>query len=416
MADKFYDFDLGIWKEGDVYKAEVRGSPAGTCPRTAFDWPFSDDHQDLLRELELAVMRAHGYRGPLMSPDEAKLRDFGAAVFDAVFRGAPAIQDRYTESLRTARKDGCALRLKLRVDPPELAVLPWEYVYDKVRSKDFVCLDESQPLVRFFDQEDAPALPDDRALRVLGIVANQRGDLDAEKERHRLNKVFANAVQEGHELRWVPGHTTDALKESLRDGPWDVFHFIGHGGTDIVKDHHGQLHTVGYVLMQGRDGTEEKVYPSELSRMLRMGNVRLAVLNCCDSGRGSVSALGATLVQAAVLLAVAMQFPISDDAALEFSDGFYRALLKGFSVERSLALARTAMRASSTLEWGIPVLFTRVEPTVIFRPAGAAAASKVLTVRSPAPPPVAADPPVLPAASLAALTDAQEEFRRLWRQ
>lgn len=139
MADRFSDFDLSIWKEGDVYKAEVRGSPAGNCPRTSCDWPFKEDNQHLLCKLEQAILREHGWRGPRMCADE-----FGAAVFDAVFRGAPMIQDRYTNSLHITKDEGHAMDRGLRglltgaadnvVDPvfPEAAnelVIPTEDVH-----------------------------------------------------------------------------------------------------------------------------------------------------------------------------------------------------------------------------------------------------------------------------------------------
>ena len=442
MADRFFDFDLCIWKEGDLYKAEVRHSPAGTCDRKGFDWPFREDHQNLLRDLELAVMRAQGYRGALMSADEAKLRDFGSSVFKAVFRGAPEIEQLYNASLALAEHDRRGLRLKLRVDPPELAMLPWEYVYDNVRSRDFVCLDENQPLVRFFFVEGRAVAPqpDDRPLRVLAMVANPKGDLDVEKERRRIDQAFEKVPADQHELRWVQGETRDALFEALKEGPWDIFHFIGHGGVDSVEDEKGQLHTVGYLLVQDRKDEDPRFYASGLAAMLKMGKVRLAVLNCCDSGRGPISGLGATLVQTTVPLAVAMQFPISDEAALEFSEEFYKALVRGQSVENALTLARTVMYAKSRLEWGIPVLFTRSEPTVMLRAGPRALGTKPVAPLGPVAPvaPVAAvvaaaapvspitvtapvSAPAAPAAIVTAaaappLTDAQREFRRLWSQ
>lgn len=414
---KYLDFDLQISREGDRYVAQVRDSPAGSSPRVPLNWPFTEEHHSLLLQLELAVTRAHGYRGGLMSNDEKTLRQFGSSVFNAVFRDAPGIFNLYSQSLSQVAEPNLALRLKLRVDPPELSVLPWEYVYDAVSRDDFVCLEEKLPVVRFLEGESTRPIVVDRPLRILAMIANPApgGALDTEKERRRIDKVFQSAAGGEHEFRWVQGGTLEDLFRVLQDGPWDVFHFIGHGGTDAFDDN-GVTKTVGYVLMHDGKGGAAKVYASRLARVFRQVNLRLAVLNCCDSGRGpGFSSLGATLVKSSIPAVVAMQFPISDDGASRFSEEFYSSLLKGEPVEKALTQARNFIYVSedSTLEWGIPVLFTRTGPSGIFSRATAAAPMLPLRVRTAADSPAA---PVVPAsaAPAPALTDAQQELRRLW--
>jgi len=404
MATAFYDFELGIWKDVAQYKAEVKDSPAGSCGRSKFHWPFKEDHHSLLRDLEIAVMRTHDYRGPFMSAEEGQLRDFGSAVFNAVF-GVPRIRTLYEDSLGMAQRDGRTLRLKLRVDPPELAILPWEYVYDSVRTKQFVCLDRDHALVRFYAGGRPRPMPAGRRLRILVMISDPTGSgLDTEAERNSIDRAFRKVSGESHECRWVQGESVDDLRDALREGPWDIFHFIGHGGLDTVADAANQKHAVGYLLMrpgknvllQNPAAREEKVYPSRLSAMLRMAEVRLAVLNCCDSGRGvGISSLAATLVQATVPLAVGMQFPISNSAALEFSDQFYRVLANGSSVEHALRKAREAIAASCGLEWGSPVLFTHSEAEPMFDVMGT----------GPAPAAESAPPE---------LSAAERQFRDLW--
>jgi CHAT domain-containing protein len=56
---------------------------------------------------------------------------------------------------------------------------------------------------------------------------------------------------------------------------------------------------------------------------------------------------------------VAMQFPISDEAAINLSGAFYDRLAANWPLERALTHARKMMQQKSRTEWGIPVLFTR---------------------------------------------------------
>lgn len=406
---RYLDFDLQIRKEGDRYLAQVHGSPAGTSDPVPLTWPITEEHQTLLLQLELAVTRAHGYRRGPVSNEEKTLRDFGIAVFDAVFSCESEISNLYAQSLAMVDGPELALRLKLRVDPPELAVLPWEYVYDRTRHDDFVCLEEKLPMVRFLKVNATEPIISDGPLRILAMIANPDPGsmLDTEKERRRIDKVFESASME-HEFRWVQGGTLEDLYRVLQEGHWDVFHFIGHGGTDAYLQD-DVIQTVGYVLMHDGLGGIAKVYADKLARVLRTGSLRLAVFNCCDSGRGpGFSSLGARLVRTSVPAVVAMQFPISDDAASRFSEQFYRALIKGDAVEKALAQARNFIYASedSTLEWGIPVHFTRTGASGVFNPPppGAIAPIKVRAAD-----PDAAAPVVAPV-----VTDAQRELRRLW--
>jgi ribosomal protein L32 len=67
------------------------------------------------------------------------------------------------------------------------------------------------------------------------------------------------------------------------------------------------------------------------------------------------------MVMAGIPAVVAMQFPISDEAAILFSGTFYPLLAQGDPVDVAVAEGRRAIRLgnSSTMEWGTPVLFMR---------------------------------------------------------
>ena len=80
------------------------------------------------------------------------------------------------------------------------------------------------------------------------------------------------------------------------------------------------------------------------------------------------SSTAGTLVRRGTPAVVAMQYEITDDAAIEFSRDFYEALAGGIAVDEALAEARkgVALAIPGTLEWGTPVLFMRAPDGILF--------------------------------------------------
>ena len=65
-------------------------------------------------------------------------------------------------------------------------------------------------------------------------------------------------------------------------------------------------------------------------------------------------------MQQGIPAVVAMQFEISDEAAIVIAHEFYTALAAGYPVDAALAEARkAAFTGGSSAEWGIPVLYLR---------------------------------------------------------
>jgi len=377
-AMRYLDFDLTLTREGDQYMAEVRNSPAGPSQKVPLQWPFGiESHEILMLRLENAILKGRGYRsgGPL-SPEEKILQEFGSDVFRTVFRDSGSVATKFANSIDVIKPpDG--LRLVLRVDPPELAILPWEYMFDRSTRDDngnYLCLRNASPLVRFLNAaRPLAALHLNGPLRILGMIANPATTewrrLDTEDERHRIEEALKDIPKTALHLEWVRGGSPDDLFDMMQRDSWHIFHFIGHGGADRYVEENGKVRSEGFVVMQDGLGGAVKVSASHLGMMLQNdGALRLAVLNCCDSGRGSggFSSVGAALVNSDVPIAVAMQYAITDGAAARFAGSFYTSLVAGQCVERALTAARIYMRLQSNIEWGIPVLFTRTGSCVLF--------------------------------------------------
>ena len=302
---------------------------------------------------------------------------FGRRLFESLMDGD--VGELYEDCQRRAREVGGkaaelegvrdsdvrGLRLRLIVDAPDLAVLPWELLFDPDLD-DFVCLRADTPLVRHLDlQWSAGTLTTEPPLRVLAMIGDSRG-LDVEREREHMELAVEHLVARGDlELTWLDGHTTRALQSKLDEDEWHVFHFIGHGSFDEEQDE-------GVLWMEAPDGPESGpvhgVTANALSRLL-VDHVdhdppRLAVLNACEGARGSgedlFSSTGAKLARE-IPAVVSMQYEISDRAAIEFSRRFYETLVKGLAVDVAVTEARKAISIylSDGAEWATPVLHMR---------------------------------------------------------
>ena len=113
-----------------------------------------------------------------------------------------------------------------------------------------------------------------------------------------------------------------------------------------------------------------------------------------------------SLVQQRIPAVIAMQFEISDQAAIAFSRGFYSALADGFPVDAALSEGRKAIFAlGNELEWGTPVLYTCLPDGNVFKiqqpAAGAAAAPVTPPAAVPTPAPAVTAPPLQPAGAAA---------------
>jgi CHAT domain-containing protein len=136
----------------------------------------------------------------------------------------------------------------------------------------------------------------------------------------------------------------------MRRGPWHVFHFVGHGGFDPATEE-------GAIALSNDAGHMHLLRAYSLAELLDDHYpLRLVFLNSCEGARGSesdaFSSTAATLVRRGVPAVVAMQYEITDRAAIEFSRDFYEALADSLPVDAAVTEARAAVSMDSMLEWG----------------------------------------------------------------
>jgi WD40 repeat protein/tetratricopeptide (TPR) repeat protein len=330
------------------------------------------DHQ--LAVIKDAVLLSSTVVRRLARPEEQPVQRLGQLLFDALLTGD--VRGLFGFSYQQARAEGKPLRLVLRVRPPELAQLPWEFLYDAGR-QDYISL--SLPLVRYPQVLDPRRpLPVAPPLRILAMAARP-GDRDAlqvEDEQRRLIRALAALERDGQvQLNWVPGQTWSDLEDAMDHGPWHIFHFIGHGGFDRNTEE-------GTIALGTEDGRTDPVGADDFSRLLGdHHSLRLVMLNACDTGQASsldtFSSTAGALVRRGIPAVVAMQFEITDLAAIEFARTFYEATAKRLPVDVSVMRARRRMKHAKkdTLEWGTPVLYLRSLESDIFQVTAASSSS-----------------------------------------
>jgi hypothetical protein len=122
---QYLDFDLLIERAGDKYKARVLNSPAGQA-FTEFSLPFSEEG---LENFVLKIGRPRRTSRRADSPEMDVVKNFGGKLFEAVFKDD--VHTCFRGSLdECSRQDAVGLRVRLRLaDAPELADVPWEYLY-----------------------------------------------------------------------------------------------------------------------------------------------------------------------------------------------------------------------------------------------------------------------------------------------
>jgi hypothetical protein len=121
----YLDFDLEIEAgTGRDYPVAVLDSPAG-CARGSMHFPFDElVLENQLLTLQNALLRSGGKPRRTLSPEQQAVRDFGQALFEALF--TPEVRSCYDVSLREAARQGSATSLP--APPPSWcgrASRPW---------------------------------------------------------------------------------------------------------------------------------------------------------------------------------------------------------------------------------------------------------------------------------------------------
>ncbi len=393
---EYEDFAIQIEPpRGEVYPVVVLHSPAGEG-RTTFQLPFTPAEIGPILFSLSQMVRGSGpparpevvSPGVLISPQE-----IGGRLFEALFTGP--VRSLLDRSLGMVHERQCGLRIKLHIDPTDpglaqLVSLPWEFLY-RQETREFLNLSRFTPIVRYLEvQRPDKPLPLKPPLRILVVVSSPTDYVRLDLSRERALIAESWARQAGVQVDFVERATLRELQERLAEQPYHVLHYMGHGDFDATT---GQ----GVLVLEDEDERGRTVDGNTMGVLLRDApSIRLVFLNACETartaqerGQDPFAGVAAGLVMAGIPAVIAMQFPITDDAAITFAQWVYPLLARGYPVDAAVAEGRRAVRLAEpeTMEWGTPVLFMRSPQGIIFQ------VSEAERARLPAP---ELPPPVLP--------------------
>ena len=359
----YLNFDITIQRAGNGYRAHLH-SQSGENVTVTFGKPFSD------MELENFLLKAGYSRRNVRRIDTvetAAAKEFGGKLFNTLFKGDA--QECLRRDLSYAQQQDARLRLRLSLtEAPELADLPWEYLYNSANNK-ILALSVETPIVRFLElRERIAPLTVNPPLRVLMMVSSPSDfdALDTEAEAKNLHSALADLEARGLvEIETMEDANLAALQRKLRRGEYHIFHFIGHGGYDHQTEQ-------GVLILEDEHGRGRAVSGQDLGMLLHDHRcLRLAILNACEGGRADrkdpFAGTAQSLLQQGIPAVIAMQFEITDDAAIAFAHEFYEALSDNYPVDAALTEARKSLFGQGRgLEWGTPVLYLRAPNGRIF--------------------------------------------------
>ena len=195
-------------------------------------------------------------------------------------------------------------------------MLPWEMLFS-AETVGYLATSKRLTLARYINpvtptsQRKTIALP----MRNSRSVSEDRVDgqsyhLQSRRELSLIKQALQPLVNDGSiELHRTTAGDWDTLSRAIDDNRphIDILHIIGHGG---MRSGQG-------VLQMG----EQLIDAATLSMKLEESGITLVVLNTCQGAQGgptNIFGIAQSLVRTAVPAAVAMQFRVTDDAAVKF--------------------------------------------------------------------------------------------------
>ena len=341
MTLSFEDFILTINGSTSQYTIEARGPNGMSTPPEPFVLELDEEAQFILNTIEM------GRR-----PSVEQLRKVGILLFNALFSGR--VRDAYMK----ARTGDNRLCLKLNVRPPDLALLPWELLYDEGESA-FLARRRNRPVVRMLDSTVHTTAQASGSWRILHVQASpiDQPPLNLEASRSALAKSIGKQA----DITLLTNATPTRLRETLSQEKYDILHYDGHAAFDKISQR-------GLLFLHGVKNRTNPLPSDKLADYLAGTTIQLVVLTACQTGVNGTkkndyrfTGLAQHLMHSNSLSAlIAMQFAVKDQAAIAFNRAFYKALAAGLPVEVAVADGRLAMReVTHDADWLAPILFMR---------------------------------------------------------
>ena len=327
-------------------------------------------------------------------PGQEELETIGSLLYHQLFHAD--VRELWIQARGDLERSSAGICIRLMAQPPAVAALPWEALYDPDRRVVFAGSLRT-PLVRSerlqrqvgLSRPLAAALP----LRLLAALPTDPSEqIDGAAELNRLQAVLAPSGQVVVQTLKGQFSVVD-LRQKIAALQPDIVHLVTHGSPEgvLLWQQEQAVLTPAPALRTALEGTE---------------SVKLVVLNACaTAAAGSLhqglASVGAHLLQAGIPAVIAMQFDVEEEVATKFTQYFYQELFGGScpgQVLRAVSLARSNLYAlhPASLGYTTPILWLNSAEGQLFAAEGATAESAPAAVP-------AAVPAAAPTLELAAL-------------
>jgi hypothetical protein len=307
-----------------------------------------------------------------------ELEVFGTLLYRVLFNGQ--VEGFFEQSLVDARRAKQRLRVQLSFEEnaADLASIPWEYLYypdTETHAGFFVATHVDLVLSRYMPLAIArqALAPSQGPLRIL-IAVSKPQELGPVISEPVIEAIQNFAETYPIQIDILDKPTIENFLDELDETKPHVLHFIGHGQFNRAEGK-------GEIALLDVDETSVRwIRDREFTEFfIQMHSVpHLAFLHLCEGGaidfNANFAGLAPQLVRAGIQAVVAMQHPISNNAAIIFSRVFYRELAKGAPIDTAVQDGRWRIttsipRAYDDRVFGTPVLYMRSRDGIIQPPA-----------------------------------------------
>jgi len=365
---------ITLKKQAENYTIEASGpkgirvdpQPALQLETLLSDPQITDTRKDLSSQMAPATTDA--------------IQKLGKALYDSLFTNQDILLA-FGKAQGSASADN-GVRLRLQIEPTELAALPWETLHD---GKEWLSTQSSTPLVRKLNfsenRKTLQKLQIRGALRILFVGASPEGldDLKVEKTANELETLLEGPIKK---KQIVFDKLLNATLEDLQQGllkDYHILYFAGHGSPEgiFLDDGEGDVIEKEDKEIRGK-GDRSIVSAETIAQALKGKQTRLVFLAACETSKASdqtsegsrlLRGFAQELAERSNLPAiVAMQYFISDMQANPLTTQFFAALAVGRPVDVAMAEARSGLMNKGQVNRDVfsPVLYLQAEDGALF--------------------------------------------------
>ncbi|MFE4106677.1 CHAT domain-containing protein [Almyronema epifaneia] len=301
--------------------------------------------------------------------DSDLLKEVGRTLYDWLFPNAIHTHLQQTEA--AARQDQAKLRLRMRIEPSNIASLPLEFIYRSMGGY-FLATNPNTVFSRYLNLPLPPERVSRRSnpLHVLAIIADPTDQvrLDPDEWETILKESLDTQLSANRmTLQTVKRATRKEIRQALLSQKPDIIQFVGHG---IYQNSKGYLALV--------DEKTDKTWLVDDERFANIFNgyddhLGLICMATCESAQSNdpqgFSGIAQQLVQRGTPSVVAMQYKVYIKTAKVFLEEFYTCVAAHKPIDWAVQSARNAISLEFGLdnrEFATPVLYMRAKDGNVF--------------------------------------------------